>query len=344
MPSPDSERTGRAAVDTGGNRSSERAIIQRFEGSDANMSDLHRRTFLQGLAAAGGLCCAPGLVRAAAGPELTVTPLRGGASLVQGAGANLVVVEGGSELLLVDCGGADAAPALDAILRERWARKPVRTLINTHWHLNHTGANERLRRAGAEIVAHENTKLWMTAPILSRWNGTSFPPRAREALPTRTFYTTDRFAFGDETVESGYVQQAHTDGDIYVRLAKANVLITGGLFVVGQYPQSDPATMGWIGGMVNANAQLLKLVDDDTIVVPGLGPAQRRQGLADQLAMMTTVRDRLYTLLKEGRDVNEMLAAKPTKEFDERWGDPVTFIRSAHAGLNIHYRQVPGIV
>lgn len=313
-------------------------------GPDASMIDLHRRTFLQRLALTGGCACAPGLLQAAARPELTVTALRGGASLVQGAGANLVVLEGAESCLLIDCGGGDTAAALQNLLRERWGGKPVRTVINTHWHLNHTGANERLRAAGAEIVAHENTKLWMGTTILSRWNGTSFPPRAREALPTRTFYTTDRFTFGDETVESGYVQQAHTDGDIYVRLQKANVLVTGGLFVIGQYPQSDPATMGWIGGMVQANEQLLKLADAQTLVVPGLGPVQQRQGLADQLAMMTAVRDRLYTLLKEGRDVNEMLAAKPTREFDDRWGDPATFIRSAHAGLNIHYRQVPGIV
>jgi glyoxylase-like metal-dependent hydrolase (beta-lactamase superfamily II) len=303
-----------------------------------------RRVFMQGVVAGTGLLCLGDPSLAAARPALTATDVDGAGFVVDGAGANVYVLPGPQGALMVDSGGADQAAALQRLVVARTGGKPVRLLINTHWHLNHTGGNERLRKAGAEILAHENTRLWMGTDIVSRWNGASFPPRPPAAWPTRTFYQAESLDFGDEVVECGYLLQAHTDGDIYVRLRKANVLVTGGVFTPGRYPVTDPATLGWIGGVTTATEQLLKLTDARTRIVPGLGAVQQRGALEAQLKMLTTVRDRLYALLRDGRAVDEMIEARPTAEFDAEWGDPTNFIRSAFVGMAAHVRQVPGIV
>jgi glyoxylase-like metal-dependent hydrolase (beta-lactamase superfamily II) len=129
-----------------------------------------------------------------------------------------------------------------------------------------------------------------------------------------------------------------------VRFAQANVLVTGDVFTVGAYPVTDPATLGWIGGLTTATEQLVKLCDGGTRVIPGRGPVQDKAALEAQLAMLTAVRDRLYALLREGRSVEEMIEARPTREFDGTWGDPTAFIRSSFAGMTAHVRQIPGIV
>jgi glyoxylase-like metal-dependent hydrolase (beta-lactamase superfamily II) len=296
-----------------------------------------------GLAAAAGLGLWPTFAQARA-PALETTDLAGGAFVIRGAGGNVTVLPADDGCVLVDTGSADRQRDLARELRERCGRTPPRWAINTHWHPDHTGGNTALRRAGAQILAHENTRLWMGAPIVSRWNGERFGPRPREAWPTRTFYSTEILEAAGERIECGYLLQGHTDGDIYVRLPKANVLITGDVFTAGVYPVPDPATLGWIGGLTSCTEQLLKLCDADTLVVPGTGPAQRRPALEAQLQMLTTVRDRLYELLRDGRGVNEMLAARPTAEFDAQWGDPEVFIRAAFAGMVAHVRQIPGIV
>jgi cyclase len=313
---------------------------------------MQRRTLLAGLGASLAGACLPAMaagsaIRTAATrqPPLDLFELpRGGGFVVRGAGGNVVAQPSPKGLLVADTGSAAGAPALQKLLASRFGRQPVRWVFNTHWHPDHTGGNERLRGAGTEILAHENTRLWMGTQILSRWDGARYEPRPRAAWPTRTFYTTQRIEAGDENVESGYLLQAHTDGDIYVKFTHSNVLVTGDVFTVGAYPVPDPATLGWIGGLATATQQLLRLCDADTCVVPGSGPVRDRAALEAQLAMVTTVRDRLYSLLREGRSVEEMIEARPTREFDATWGDPERFIRSAFAGMTAHVRQIPGIV
>src|SRR5262249_25070245 len=145
--------------------------------------------------------------------------------------------------------------------------KDVKVLFNTDWHLDHTGSNEILKQAGAKIVAHENTKLWIGADFYSDWEKRSYKPRPAAALPTETFYTTGKMTFGSESIEYGYLPQAHTDGDIYVFFPGANVLVTGDVMTVGQYPVLDYVTGGWLGGLQNANAALLKIANADTRII-----------------------------------------------------------------------------
>ena len=138
--------------------------------------------------------------------------------------------------------------------------------------------------------------------------------------------------------------QAHTDGDIYVYFPGPNILMTGDVVSGGTYPVLDFTTGGWINGMINAQAALLKLSNKDTKIIPGTGPVMSQAELQSQHDTLATIRDRLIKLLKSGQTPKEMIAAQPTKEFDEKWGSPDQFIFNAYRGLWGHVRELGGIV
>jgi len=296
-----------------------------------------------GLALAGALSAAVGRpLRAAAGPE--VTPLGDRVALLRGYGGNVTLLTSPAGPLLVDGGGAGKTDALLAAVATRSGSRQTPLLFNSHWHPEQTGANERLGRAGARIIAHENTKLWLSTEFESPWQKRRYTPLPRQALPNDTFYTTGSLVHGSERVDYGYVLQAHTDGDIWVFFRDANVLVASDLLAVDSYPILDYVTLGWIGGMVAANKALLELVNAETRIVPGIGPVQTRDDLKRQADMLVVLQERLYNLLRDGRGVDEMLAAQPTREYDARCGDPELFVRNAFRGMTAHVRQIPVIV
>src|SRR5262249_22408810 len=158
---------------------------------------------------------------------LTTTQLTDNISLIGGAGSNVLVLNTSDGVLMVDGGSADKSADLLKLVGGR-----VQVLFNTHWHLDHSGSNEAAAKMGAKIVAHENTKLWMGAEIISMWEHKTYQPRPKEAHPNTTFYTTGKMTFGKEEIRYGYLGQAHTDGDIYVFLPGPNILMTGDVFTV----------------------------------------------------------------------------------------------------------------
>jgi glyoxylase-like metal-dependent hydrolase (beta-lactamase superfamily II) len=264
--------------------------------------------------------------------------------LIAGAGSNVLVVTGPDGVLMVDAGLPERSADLLRLVGQLSNGARVQTLFNTHWHLEHTGANDTLGKAGTTIVAHENTKLWMGAEIMVKWQNRTYAPRPKEARPTRSFYTKEKMTFGTEQIEYGHLGQAHTDGDIYVFCPGPNILMTGDVFSVGSYPILDYSTGGWIGGLSDASKLLLDLTDTQTRVIPGTGPPQTRFDLQVQVEMCSTMRTRFVEMMRKGMGVNDMLAAAPTKEFDARWGDPRLFIANAYPGLWGHVREIGGIV
>jgi glyoxylase-like metal-dependent hydrolase (beta-lactamase superfamily II) len=276
---------------------------------------------------------------------LEVTPLADSLFAISGAGANVVVLAGPDGLLLVDGGLAQHSGALLALLAERWPGKPVRTLFNTNWWWEHTGSNEALRRAGAEVIAHENTKLWLGNDFTIDWlDDRAHPPCPPAALPTRTFYTAGELDFGGEPVRYANLAQAHTDGDLYVHFPRSNVLVVSDLLAVGRYPVVDYVTGGWIGGMANAAKALLAIADDTTRIVPALGPVQTRTQLERYHALCQTLKDRVAGLLKSGLSLEEVIEAKPTADYDAAWGDPELFLTLAYKGLWGHVRELGGVL
>jgi glyoxylase-like metal-dependent hydrolase (beta-lactamase superfamily II) len=302
------------------------------------------RRYFMGLALSGALAGVFGRPLAAATATAGVTLLGARLALLQGYGGNVTLLTGPGGPLLVDGGSAAHTAALLSAVTAHSSSKQVPVLINSHWHPEQTGANEQLGRAGARIIAHENTRLWLSNDFESPWQKRHYTPLPREALPNDTFYTTGSLLHGGERVDYGYVLQAHTDSDIWVFFRDSNVLVASDLLAVASYPILDYVTLGWIGGMVNANKALLELANADTCIVPGIGPVQTREDLKRQLDMLLVLQERLYNLLRDGRSAEEMLAAHPTREYDARCGDPELFIRNAFRGMTAHVRQIPIIV
>lgn len=253
--------------------------------------------------------------------------------MVTGLGGNVVVFDSPEGVLLVDGGGDGQAGELLKVVRTLTGKREVHTLFNTHWHHEQTGANTTLGPAGTRIIAHENTRLWLGTEVDSKWEKRVYQRLDVRARPNQTFYTNGSLAFGGEAIEYGYLPQAHTDGDIYAYFRNANLLVAGDVVRLVSYPVIDHSTNGWITGMTNGLQALLSQGDEATRVVPGIGEVVARGQLREQVDMLVTVRGRMAKMIAQGRSLDEVLATRPTEEFDARWGDPSLFLAQAWAGM-----------
>jgi cyclase len=245
--------------------------------------------------------------------------------------ANVVAHTRADGVLLVDGGSAVASDALMKAVSSLPGAGPVQTLINTHWHPEQTGSNELVGKAGKTIIAQQNTRLWLTTDVVWPWNDRRFKRLPKIAQPNKTFYTTGQL---NADVRYGYIPDAaHTDGDLYVYFSRPNVLAVGDAVSGAGWPVVDYTTGGWIGGMVGALQRLQTLANAETRIVPGRGPVLGLADLKAQYQMYATVYERLTTLLNKGRGPDEAVAAKPTKEFDEKMGNPDEFVRRAFESL-----------
>ena len=244
---------------------------------------------------------------------------------------NVLARTGSAGVILVDGGSAATSDAILKAVAALPGGGPVRTLFNTHWHPEQTGSNETLGKAGARIIAQENTRLWLTTDVKWPWNGQTFKRLPKVAQPNKTFYTSDTLEPG---VRYGYLPDCgHTDGDLYVYFERQNVLAAGDLVSTQSWPTVDYITGGWIGGMVGATQRLLTIANEQTRIVPARGPVLSFADLKTQASMYATVYERLSTLLNRGRGPSEAVAARPTKEFDAQMGNSDEFVRRGFESL-----------
>jgi glyoxylase-like metal-dependent hydrolase (beta-lactamase superfamily II) len=233
------------------------------------------------------------------------------------------------------------APRVDEIRRAvaSTLRQPPRWLINTHWHFDHTDGNSKFAEGGAPVFAHPNCRARLSqdqyVPSLEWW----VPAAQRTAWPTVTFEAPVAVDVGRETLRLMPQAPAHTDGDIAVWLPRANVLILGDLFTNGSYPIIDESSRGSLRGMVEATERLLRLVNADTVVVPGHGPIGDRQTLLGFRDMLVAIEGRIRSLVALHMSVAEIIAAAPTRDFDGAWGRGYVtgdvFVRMVLAGLGL---------
>ena len=286
-----------------------------------------RRGFLK--AAAAGLA-APCVF--AQDPKITSTPLGDNLYLLAGAGANVIAHTGADGVLLVDGGLAQHSAALAQTVAALPNAGPVRTLFNTHWHPEQTGSNSTLGQAGATIIAHENTRLWLTQNITWPYEGhRRFQKFTKVAQPNKTFY--DKGAL-DNGIRYGYISDAaHTDGDLYVYFPQQNVLAVGDAVYGQGWPEIDWWTGGWIGGIVGGLQRLQTIANKETKIVPAQGPVLSSADIATQLDMFGNLYDRLNQMLNKGHSPAEAVQAKVAKEYEAKMGNADAFVQRAFESL-----------
>ncbi|HTE19743.1 MAG TPA: MBL fold metallo-hydrolase [Armatimonadota bacterium] len=255
----------------------------------------------------------------AATARITVEALRGNVSVLMGSGGNIAVSTGRDGKLLVDAGMIASRPRITEALAAISAA-PVKRVINTHWHFDHTDGNEWLHGSGATILAHVNTrKRLSTATRVEGW-GFTFPPSLAGALPTEVFEKGRRLRFNGAAIELTHYGPAHTDTDITVHFADSDILHLGDLWWNGHYPFIDYSTGGSINGTIRAVEATLARVTGKMLVIPGHGPVGGKRELTEFRDMLRTTRDAVAALKKQGKSLAETVAARPTAAHDAKWG------------------------
>jgi cyclase len=242
-----------------------------------------------------------------------------GLYMLQARGGNIGLSVGADGAFLVDDQYAPLTPKILAAIRAI-TDQPVRFVLNTHWHGDHTGGNENLGRTGTIIVAHHNVRRRMSARHVNEFFKSETPASPAGALPVVTFNDSVTFHLNGEEIRAHHVRAAHTDGDAIVRFSRLNVIHMGDVFFLTGYPLVDFTSGGSIDGTIAAVASVLASIDDRTRVIPGHGPLSDRAGLRRYHDMLVTVRNRIRDRKRAGASLPQVVAAKPTAEFDAEWG------------------------
>lgn len=299
---------------------------------------LSRRRFLATASLAAGAAASAAWLRPASlfaqqpAAKIKTQSLRGNVSVLKGSGGNIAVLTGKDGKIIVDSGFSAAKPQVSDALGALSA-DPITHLINTHWHADHTDGNEWMHAAGAIILAHVNTKTRLsTTQTVAAWQ-TTFPPAPAGAIPTETFTDKKTLHLNGAALQLAYYGPAHTDTDISIYFADADILHAGDTWWNPFYPFIDYSTGGQIDGMIQAAERNLAASTANTIIIPGHGLVGDKMQLAQYRDVLVTTRDKVAALKKQGKTLHEVIAAKPNAAFDSKWGPATEFLGYVYQGV-----------
>ena len=301
-----------------------------------------RRSFLHvGAAALGCALVEAGLqtrlsAAAQAASRISTTDLRG-ATLLQGAGCNVIALPGQEGALMIDGGLAANADALLAAVRSATGASRIHTLINTHWHPEQTGANEAVGRGGGVIFAHEKTRMSLSNTVYSVTFKGRRPALPEAARPTRTTRGDGSLEFAGQQIDCGYMPAAHTDADLYVHVPKMNLLVVGGIVSAEEWPLLDYRNGAWLGGRVRALERIATLVTPDTRVVPANGRVMTGSEIVRHRDMYQKLFLTMIDYLNMGLGPEDAVERNPLKEYQAEFGDPSAFLYGAMRSMMIAY-------
>jgi cyclase len=251
--------------------------------------------------------------------KVVTTPAGSGVYMLQGAGGNIALAVGDDFAFLVD---DQFAPLSQKILAAVKAvtDKSVKFLVNTHWHGDHSGGNENMANSGIIIVAHDNVRTRMSTEQFNAAFNNRTPASPKAALPVVTFGETAAFYLGGETIHAVHVPPAHTDGDVILHFTRANTIHMGDVYFNGNYPYIDLSSGGSFEGVIGAVNAALAYVNDDTKIIPGHGALSNKAEMVSYRDVLIKIRDRVGALIKQGKTKEQVIAAKPSAEWDAKWG------------------------
>ena len=247
--------------------------------------------------------------------------------VLEGAGGNVAVFVWDEGVLLVDDKLPPASPKVKAAIAAI-TPKPIRFVVNSHWHRDHSGGNEALGTEGAVIVAHENVRRRMSVESFVAVFGVTAPPSPPKALPIVTFTRDITLHLGGEEITVTHIAPAHTDGDSFVRFGRANVLHLGDCYLNGSFPVIDSSSGGSYPGTIAAIDTALGMLDARTRIIPGHGPVAGEKELREWGEMLQVIDERVKSAVAQGKSLDQIKAERPAKEWEERFTK--SFVTSDH--------------
>lgn len=268
--------------------------------------------------------------------EIKTEKVAEGIYMLTGRGGNIGVSVGEDGVLLIDDQFGPLSDKIKAAVRAL-SDKPIRFVFNTHWHGDHVGGNENFGKDGVVIVAQDNVRRRLSVDQVNLFSGATTPAQPHVALPVLTFPDTATFHMNGDSIVAIHVPPAHTDGDCIVRFTHANAVHMGDCLFNGRYPVIDYSAGGSIDGMIRAADLVLPTLGPDTKLIPGHGPLGDRAALERFRDMLKTVRDKIRPMVKSGKTVDQILAARPTAALDAAWNADTTaanrFVRVVVNGM-----------
>ena len=266
--------------------------------------------------------------------ELNTTKLTDSMYVIHGSGGNVILSIGNDGIILVDDQYAPVTEKMKSVIANI-TNKPIKFVINTHWHPDHVGGNERLGEAGAIIISHDNVRKRLSNDQFFELINQTIPALSKKGLPIITFSDNMTFYQNNDEIRISYLDNGHTDGDSAVYFTQNNVIHVGDDFSDRAYPFMDLSTGGSIDGLISSLQSIISMINNDTKVVAGHSGISNQTKVKDYVAMLIDVRNVISNMIKEGKTLDEIIQSKPTSQYDTTYRD-YSFIKPKDFVTNLY--------